>query len=296
MEKIILESYAKTYGGGAGEAVTDRCCTKAKAISFGCDVASEYEDEQLVPASALSPSAPTVTSIEVTKLYDHPYVYSYDTTDTSYKFYVKAVMSDGTKKNIVGDSVIKMKFGSGIFSVGQPAEGDEILTVRKESSGWVNSPPGNHTAVLEVDYESLHQEAAVADFSKGTVTLELESSGWLLSGDRVRYSGTLKANPYGIEYVQLYPFTTSGGDPNLAVAYVTNGSQNTWNALVEDNTMYLPVFAVETPSENNMIFNYQGNFGDVDHVSWNASNLRIVEVSSSESMEYRNYTFVLSDS
>jgi hypothetical protein len=295
VERIILESYAKTYGGGAGEAVTDRLCTKAKAISFGCDVASEYEDGQLVPASALSPSAPTVTDIEVTKLYSQPYVYSYDTEGT-YQFYVKAVMSDGTKKNIVGDSVITMKFGSDIFIVGQPAEGDEILTVRKGSSGWVNYPPGNHTAVLEVDYESLHKEAAVADFSKGTVTLELESSGWLLSGDRVRYSGTLKANSYGIEYVQLYPFTTPGGDPNLAVAYVTNGSQNTWNALVEDNTHYLPMFALGTPSENNMIFDYQGNFGDVDHVSWNASNLRIVEVSPSESMEYRNYTFTLSDS
>lgn len=61
-ELIATESYAKYVGGGSGTAVQNKCCTKSRAVAFGCTVSGTYNNNQLVPKSALSGQTPPTPS------------------------------------------------------------------------------------------------------------------------------------------------------------------------------------------------------------------------------------------
>ena len=66
---IALETYAKDKGGGSDSAVPLKCCTKSRAIGFGCATAplAGYTDNQLVKVSDIE------TGVYVTelKVYHH---------------------------------------------------------------------------------------------------------------------------------------------------------------------------------------------------------------------------------
>lgn len=66
---IALETYAKEIGGGSDSAVSLKCCTKSRAIGFGCAAAPlvGYSDNQLVKVSDIE------TGVYVTelKVYHH---------------------------------------------------------------------------------------------------------------------------------------------------------------------------------------------------------------------------------
>lgn len=53
-DKIALETEAKTIGGGSTTAVTNKCCTKSSAETFGCSVSGTYASNQLVAMAHLS--------------------------------------------------------------------------------------------------------------------------------------------------------------------------------------------------------------------------------------------------
>ena len=117
---IALETYAKEIGGGSDSAVPLKCCTKSRAIGFGCATAplAGYSDNQLVKVSDIE------TGVYVTelKVYHHRGTETGNTFDnyeeitefthsnwfrtaeySSYyvnEFVVEAVYSSGTVENV----------------------------------------------------------------------------------------------------------------------------------------------------------------------------------------------------
>lgn len=133
---IALESYAKEIGGGSDSAVPLKCCTKSRAIGFGCAAAplAGYSDNQLVKVSDIE------TGVYVTelKVYHHRGTETGNTFDnyeeitefthsnwfriaeypSSYanEFVVEAVFSSGAVENVSHRATVRrIDSGSGIW-------------------------------------------------------------------------------------------------------------------------------------------------------------------------------------
>lgn len=243
---IALETYAKEIGGGSGSAVPLKCCTKSRAIGFGCAAAplAGYSDNQLVKVSDIE------TGVYVTelKIYHHngsEPANMFDNYEEITEFIHSDIFNRGKPSNYANEFVVEA-----VYSSGTVENVSHRVTVHRINSGSVgeNFQPdeltdGTESVVAYTDAFIAH--GYTYSFSFGGVTKTID--GWVnvsqnatftLENAKVHYTG-IDDNKFVITVfakssaAALYGHEVPAG--RMILGYSFNYSTNQGNVSQEGN-------------------------------------------------------------
>lgn len=237
---IALESYVKEIGGGSDSAVPLKCCTKSRAIGFGCAAAplANYSDNQLVKVSDIETGV-YVTSL---KVYHHRGTET-DNTFDNYEEITEFIHSDmfgrGVPSLYANEFVVEAVYSSGtVENVSHRVTVHRINTGSvAESFQSVELTDGTESVVAYTNPSITH--GYEYSFSFGGVTKTID--GWLsvsknatftLENARVHYTG-IEGNRFEITVfaktsaTELYGQEVPAG--RMILGYSFNYSTNQGN-------------------------------------------------------------------
>jgi hypothetical protein len=202
---IALETYAKEIGGGSGSAVPLKCCTKSRAIGFGCATAplAGYSDNQLVKVSDIE------TGVYVTELK----VYHHRGTEPDNTFDNYEEITEFTHSNwfrtaeyssyYVNEFVVEAVYSSGaVENVSHRVKVHRIATSTYGIQFELKALTDGTESVIAVSSTDINNGYKYT-FSFGGVTKTID--GWLYRPKIQRLEiGNLGSNPYPVNPTNPY--------------------------------------------------------------------------------------------
>lgn len=240
--KIALETYAKKRGGGSGSAVVLKCCTKSRAIGFGCAVAplADYSDNQLVKVSDIE------TDVHVTELK----VYHHNGSESANKF--------GNYEEITEF------IHSDIFGRGVPSQyANEFVVEAVYSSGTVENI-SHRVTVHRINTGAVGESFQPAELTDGTESVVAYTDAFIAHGYTYSFSfgGVTKTIDGWVQFSQTATFTLE----NAKVHY-TGIEGNRFEITVFARPSAAALYGQEVPAGRMILtysFNYSTNQGNVN--------------------------------